>query len=108
MILLQGFFFPLSVPVVLGHTALNNEKVDQTEWRAAKQDLLSNSNVIVQNSRGGRGQERVATRVSKSKGLLTSCFNMMIPPCTCHPVRFLSPIIWERVEGSFQDGVRSF
>ena len=61
------FFSPL-VPVVLGHAALKNGEVDQTEWWAAKQGLLSITKVIVQSSRGGRGPERVVTGVSKSRG----------------------------------------
>ncbi len=59
VILLQDFFAPL-VPRVLGHATSKNEEVDQTEWWAAKQGLLSDSKVIVQSSQGGRGPERVA------------------------------------------------
>jgi len=57
-----GFFSPL-VPVVLGHTTSKSEEVDQTEWWAAKQGLLSNllsdSKVIVQKLPRREGTRRV-------------------------------------------------
>lgn len=49
------------VPTVLGHTTSKNKKVDQTEWWAAKQSLLNNSEVIKQMSPGRRGPKKVAT-----------------------------------------------
>ena len=60
------------VPMVLGHSTLKNEEVDQTEWWVTKQGL-----VIVQSSQGGRGPEKFATRVSKSRsfyGLVRGLF----------------------------------
>lgn len=56
------------MPEVLGQAASKNEEVDQTEWWAAKQGLLSNSKVIEQSSEGGWGPERVPTAVSKFRG----------------------------------------
>lgn len=38
--------------------------------------------------------------------LLAGCFHLINPPCTCHPIRFF--VTGERVEGSFQGGVKSF
>lgn len=58
---------PPLVPTVLGHTTWKNEKVDKTEWWVAKQGFLSASKVTVQSSRGGRGPERVASGIPKSR-----------------------------------------
>lgn len=60
--------FSLWVPAVLGHTASKNEGVDQTERWVAEQGLLSESKVIIQSSREGRGPERVAVGIPKSRG----------------------------------------
>lgn len=55
-------FFPL-VPAVLGHAALKNEEVDQTEWWA-KQSLWSDSTMLPKSKR------RVAIGVSKSRSFV--------------------------------------
>ena len=49
--------------LVLDHTALKNEDIDQIEWRAAKQGL-----VIVQRSGRGKRPKSVAISVSKYRG----------------------------------------
>ena len=90
--MLQDFFSP-SVPVVHGHTASKNEEVDETGWWAGKQGLLSDSKVIVQSSRGGRGPERVeflSLGVFMGFIKVADCFNLINPTCTCHPIRFSS------------------
>lgn len=56
------------------------------------------------------GTKRVAMGVLKSRafmGLLVGCFNLINPSGLCGPVRFLSCLTWERVEGSFQAGLKS-
>ena len=56
------------------------------------------------------GLERVAREFLSLlvfMGLLVGCFNLINLAFTCHPTRFLSPIIWERVEYSFRGGVKS-
>lgn len=49
MLVLTVFFFP-SVLMVLGHTSLKNEEVDQAEWWAAKQGLLIMKQSLLSNS----------------------------------------------------------
>ena len=63
LVIVAEFFSPL-VPVVLGHAALKNGEVDQTEWWAAKQGLWSITKVIVQSSRGGREPKRFGPSVT--------------------------------------------
>ena len=37
-------------------------------------------------------------------GLLTGCFNLINPPCTCHLIRFLSPTFHTGKDGGFLPG----
>ena len=107
--------FLLLVPTVLGHATSKNEEIDQTEWWTAKQSLLSNTKVylvIEYKAPEERGDSRRLLPKFLSVGifmsLLVGCFNLINPPCVYHAFRFLSSITWERVMGSFQDGVKSF
>lgn len=95
--------------MVLGHATLKNEEVDQTEWWAAKQALVSDSKVIVQSSQGRRKPKGVATGVSKSR-----CFYGLADRLgqSDEPSHCLSSsqgfVTWEGREDSFHIRVKSF
>ena len=100
-------FFPPSVPAVLGHATWKNEEVDQAEQWAAKQGLLNEIRFPKK-----EGLERVATGVSKYGvflGFLAGYFNQLTLPASVIQSGFCClSIMWEKVEGSFQGGVKSF